>query len=123
MKSSEFWCGLACAVLIAGPIVGGLFWEASQQAATSSVAKEMQDGEDRHNAEVVAGLPFWSRPVSAEDVLRMAREAEGNGVWISPDGVMERTADAVFVPRPKGRSDGVGAVRLAILQSLPQDSK
>jgi hypothetical protein len=121
MKGSEFWCGLACAVLIAGPIVGGLFWEASQQAATSSIARELQDKEDRHNAEVVAGLPFWREEVSAEDVLRMAREAEGNGVWVSPDGTMERTPDAVFVPRPEVRNDGVGAVRLAILQSLQPD--
>jgi hypothetical protein len=119
MGKGEAGFGLGVlAALLAGAALagGGYLWQTAQRRAASEMDVEVRQITDRQNAEVVARLPFWREPVSAGDVLRMARAAEEGDVWISPEGAMERTPDAVLVAADRG--DGLGAVRLAVLRAI-----
>jgi hypothetical protein len=119
MGKGEAGFGLGVlAALLAGAALagGGYLWQTAQRRAASEMDVEVRQITDRQNAEVVARLPFWREPVGVGDVLRMARAAEEGDVWISPEGAMERTADAVLVPAD--RRDGLGAVRLAVLRAI-----
>jgi hypothetical protein len=112
-----FGLGVLMALLAGAALAGGGYlWQSAQRRAASEVGEEVRTISDRQNAEVVARLPFWREPVSAGDVLRMARAAEQGDVWITPEGAMERTPDAVLVPAD--RRDGLGAVRLAVLRAV-----